>query len=453
MPDRPADNTDIVDILGVGFGPANLALAVALRERAESPGGTGALSAHFYEKKPEFGWHRDMLIEDASMQVSFLKDLATVRNPMSPFTFVAYLHNRGRLLDFMNNKSFFPLRVEFHDYLEWAAEKFADQVDYGSSVVGMSPVADAEGITRCIDVEVLRNGVRRTHRARHVVLATGLEPVLPPGVGRGPRMWHSSELLGRIEGMTSDKPQRFVVVGAGQSAAEVAGHLHERFSDAQVHAVLSRYGYSVADDSSFANQVFDPSAVDHYFKATSEIKQLFLEYHANTNYSVVDLDLIQDLYRRAYRESIMGRRRLHVHSISRLHGVPEASVDAVQVEIEFLPTGGVTALTADAVVYATGYRASDPLALLGPLGSSCKRDEQGRLQVGRDYRVATEETLKAGIYLQGPSTEHTHGLSSGLLSNIAVRAGEIAGALEASLITERRRSSEEPRAHESAIRR
>ncbi|WP_217558885.1 lysine N(6)-hydroxylase/L-ornithine N(5)-oxygenase family protein [Streptomyces sp. GbtcB6] len=453
MTGRSADNTDTVDILGIGFGPANLALAIAMREGTASPGSAAPLSAHFYEKKPEFGWHREMLIEDATMQVSFLKDLATVRNPMSPFTFVSYLHTRGRLLDFMNNKSFFPLRVEFHDYLEWAAEKFADQVDYGSSVVGMSPVADPDGITRCIDVEVLRNGMRRTHRARHVVLATGLEPVLPPGVGRSPRTWHSSELLRRIEGMPSDKPQRFVVVGAGQSAAEVAGHLHERFADAQVHAVLSRYGYSVADDSAFANQVFDPTAVDHYFEATPEIKQLFFEYHANTNYSVVDLDLIQDLYRRVYREGVMGRRRLHVHSVSRLRGVPEANADAVQVEIEFLPTSEVTALTADAVVYATGYRAGDPLALLGPLGSSCKRDEQGRLQVGRDYRVATEETLKAGIYLQGPSTEHTHGLSSGLLSNIAVRAGEIADALEASLTAERHRSTEELRAHESAMRR
>ncbi|MBQ3659658.1 MAG: PDZ domain-containing protein, partial [Bacteroidales bacterium] len=36
------------------------------------------------------------------MQVSYLKDLATLRNPRSGFSFVSYLHDRGRLVDFIN---------------------------------------------------------------------------------------------------------------------------------------------------------------------------------------------------------------------------------------------------------------------------------------------------------------------------------------------------------------
>ncbi|MEU8074781.1 hypothetical protein AB0B31_04970 [Catellatospora citrea] len=36
--------------------------------------------------------------------------------------------------------------------------------------------------------------------------------------------------------------------------------------------------------------------------------------------------------------------------------------------------------------------------------------------------------MHCGIYVQGP-TEHTHGISSTLLSNTAVRAGEIARSL------------------------
>jgi L-ornithine N5-oxygenase len=426
---RPLDRDAAVDVAGVGFGPANLALAVALRERAEAQGGTGRLSAHFFEKKPEFGWHRGMLIEDATMQVSFLKDLATVRNPTSSFTFVSYLHAKGRLLDFINNKTFFPLRVEFHDYLAWAAEQFADQVDYGCEVLALRPVTDGRGVTEFVDVEVRQGEERITRRARNVVVATGLEPVLPDGVELGERTWHSSELLDRTRRLVPEEPRCFVVVGAGQSAAEVAGHLHDRFPGAEVHAVLSRYGYSVADDSAFANQIFDPAAVDHYFDASRDVKQKFFDYHANTNYSVVDLDVIQDLYRRSYREQITGERRLHLHSVSRLRGCASAPGGRVRAEIEFLPTREVTALQADAVVYATGYRAGNPLELLGELGSSCKRDEQGLLQVGRDYRVATEDTLRAGIFLQGAATEHSHGLSSGLLSNIGVRAGEIVDAL------------------------
>lgn len=42
----------------------------------------------------------------------------------------------------------------------------------------------------------------------------------------------------------------------------------------------------------------------------------------------------------------------------------------------------------------------------------------------RDYRIITAPEMRCGIDLQG-GTEHTHGLTSSLLSNIAVRSGEI----------------------------
>ena len=42
----------------------------------------------------------------------------------------------------------------------------------------------------------------------------------------------------------------------------------------------------------------------------------------------------------------------------------------------------------------------------------------------RDYGVAAVPGTQAGIYLQG-GTEHTHRITSSLLSNVAVRAGKI----------------------------
>jgi L-ornithine N5-oxygenase len=62
--------------------------------------------------------------------------------------------------------------------------------------------------------------------------------------------------------------------------------------------------------------------------------------------------------------------------------------------------------------------------MLGELGALCPPDVTGRVQLARDYRVIASPDLECGIYLQG-GTEHTHGLSSSLLSNSAVRAGEI----------------------------
>ncbi|HWN34186.1 MAG TPA: SidA/IucD/PvdA family monooxygenase, partial [Pseudonocardia sp.] len=82
------------------------------------------------------------------------------------------------------------------------------------------PVRDRDGTVRHVEVLVSQSdGTLARHRARKVVLATGLTPYLPPGVD-------------------------------------------------PVHAIFTRYGYSPADDTAFANRVFDPVAVDHFFVAS-----------------------------------------------------------------------------------------------------------------------------------------------------------------------------------------
>ncbi len=108
----------IHDLIGIGFGPSNVAMAIALNEHNARVGRQEAVTAHFFEQQPRFGWHRGMLIDDATMQVSFLKDLVTLRNPASEYSFLCYLKSKGRLIDFINHKNLFPLRVEFHDYFE-----------------------------------------------------------------------------------------------------------------------------------------------------------------------------------------------------------------------------------------------------------------------------------------------------------------------------------------------
>src|SRR5271156_6683743 len=93
------------DLLGIGFGPSNLALAIALAERG--------LRGVFAEAQPRFGWHRGMLLPGARMQVPFLKDLVTLRNVKSAFTFLNYLSEHGRLVEFIGRHTLFPSRLEF----------------------------------------------------------------------------------------------------------------------------------------------------------------------------------------------------------------------------------------------------------------------------------------------------------------------------------------------------
>jgi L-ornithine N5-monooxygenase len=418
--------TDFSEVLGVGFGPANLALAIALSEA----GGGG--TARFVERQHGVSWHDGMLIEGTTMQVSFLKDLVTLRNPRSRLTFLNYLHERGRLVDFINAKTFFPLRVEYNDYLGWAAGQLDDMVEYGTEAVAVEPVRDAAGDVVELALTVRSSAGLRRLRTRNLVLGMGSTASLPPGVCAGERVWHSSETLHRVSTL-EDGAKRLVVVGSGQSAAEVAAHFHGTYPDAEVYAVMTRFGYSIADDSAFTNQIFDPASMSTFYHASDEVKHALLTYHANTNYSVVDADLIADLYRRTYLERVTDRQRLHIMNTSRAV-VRDAGPTSVEVDIVNQANDEVTHVTADAVVFATGYQPVDPLSLLGDLSEHCRLDGAGRPLVTRDFRIATDDVVRCAIYLQGP-TEHTHGLSSTLLSNSAVRAGEIAGSIGARMAT------------------
>ncbi|WP_328689546.1 lysine N(6)-hydroxylase/L-ornithine N(5)-oxygenase family protein [Streptomyces phaeochromogenes] len=422
----PDDAPLVHDLIGIGFGPSNVAMAIALGEHNARAGEQEAIAAHFFEQQPCFGWHRGMLIDDATMQVSFLKDLVTLRNPASEFSFLCYLKSKGRLIDFINHKNLFPLRVEFHDYLEWAAAQVEDAVSYGHEVVGVAPVV-RDGVVEHLEVTVRSAEGLAVHRARNLVLGTGMRPLMPEGVETGDRVWHNSELLAKVDQLEGTSPSRFIVVGAGQSAAENVAYLHRRFPEAEVCAVFSRYGYSPADDSSFANRIFDPAAVDEYFAAPENVKRRLMDYHGNTNYSVVDIDLIEDLYRQTYQEKVLGTERLRFLNVSRLTDVKETQ-DTARATVTSLVTGEETVLDADVVVFATGYSPADPLGLLGEVADHCLRDDEGRVRVERDYRIVTDPELRCGIYLQG-GTEHTHGITSSLLSNTATRVGEILDSL------------------------
>ena len=139
------------DLIGIGFGPSNIALAIALDEKRQAG---RRFDAMFIERQPRFGWHAGMLLDNTHMQISFLKDLATLRNPSSRFTFINYLHEKRRLPDFINLKTFYPSRQEFNDYLAWAAAQFDDRTAYGEDVIEVLP--EKGGHERGYEVTQLR---------------------------------------------------------------------------------------------------------------------------------------------------------------------------------------------------------------------------------------------------------------------------------------------------------
>ena len=77
-----------LDAIGVGIGPFNLSLAALL-----APTG---FRARFFERNAEFQWHPGLLFPESTIQVSYLKDLVTLADPTSRYSFLAFLHAKKR---------------------------------------------------------------------------------------------------------------------------------------------------------------------------------------------------------------------------------------------------------------------------------------------------------------------------------------------------------------------
>ncbi|WP_367108865.1 lysine N(6)-hydroxylase/L-ornithine N(5)-oxygenase family protein [uncultured Psychrobacter sp.] len=419
----------IYDFIGIGFGPANLSVAVALSEKNMLNDNAKIM---FVESKADFVWHGGMLIPEAEMQISFFKDLVTLRNPTSPFTFINYLAENDRLESFANLKHFFPRRVEYNDYLKWAAKKFENYVKYGTKVIKIEPVvAEGSDVVEylALHLQNISTQEKEIIYAKDISLATGISKIIPEYMRANPdiKISHSDDFLRSLE---TDFTQRnsdykFVVVGSGQSAAEITLHLADEYPNAKVDLYFRNYALKPADETEFVNEIFDSDTVETFLTFDDDFREAVLENHRNTNYSVVDPKLIGILYERLYYQKLIGSEQIQLHRFHELQGIDSHSKKAI---FEELVDNKTVSFEFDGLFLATGYEiiATD---IVKNFEEYLVYDVEDRLVLDTNYRVKTvNDDFKPKIFIQGAS-EHSHGMSETLLSLLAYRSGKIVARL------------------------
>ncbi|KEP51179.1 L-ornithine 5-monooxygenase [Rhizoctonia solani 123E] len=346
------DSPEVYDLLGIGFGPANLAIAVALLELWEQHKAAGTepkiKSACFVERHARFSWHPGMLLPGSRMQISFLKDLATLRNPSSKFTFLSYLHAHGRLPAFINRGADTPTRREYADYMAWAASRVQElgsdtlSVRYGEDVVSVQSLDGGKTVT--VISRVQETGELRTRNAKTLIVAPGgtakVPKILAP-YATHPQVTHTSSYVqraaslikaavastgssrspspagsdsSRLSGLTTARALRIAVLGSGQSSAEVLLDLRSRLAgisiegegiqEHQLDMVIHKGSLKPSDDSPFANEIFDPESTDRAFKLPSAARAWLRAEYAGTNYGVVNPRTIDALYEEVYAQKV-----------------------------------------------------------------------------------------------------------------------------------------------------
>jgi lysine N6-hydroxylase len=393
--------------VGIGVGPANLSLASLMY-------GHPALPNLFLESRDAFGWHDGQQIPGASLQVSMLKDLVSLSDPTNAFSFLNYLHEQGRTYHYLNARFDAVPRLEFRNYLAWAAERNPN-IEYGQSVTAV----EFDSVFRVHTED-------RTVTADHIVVGVGTSPWVPREVQPhlGATQFHIADFLGKARAVGG---LRVVIVGGGQSGAEAfldlisrpAGQLPRR-----VTWISRRPNYLPIDDSPFTNDYYMPGHSDHFASLDAATRREFNTRHILTSDGISESTL-RAIYQRAYTHRFLDG----APDLIALY--PNRDVTAVAAA----PTGPwqltlthnhhphtPELLEADVVVWATGFRPA-PTAFLAPLEHRLEREDE-EYKIDQHYAAAWDGPPDHHVFIQN-NTRNQRGLADPNLSLIAFRAQRI----------------------------
>jgi L-ornithine N5-monooxygenase len=401
----------------IGAGPANLALAVAIEE-------SGALqlakNTLMLEQYPDVKWQRNLLLPWVRSQVSFLKDLVTLRNPQSRFSFMNYLHEQGQLDGFVNLSTFNPYRWQLSAYQKWVAEGLEHvRIGFNARTERIDPRYDEDGSISGWTA-VLSNG--DSISCRDLVIGIGRDPHIPE-VFRGlptDRVAHSTEYSTRVAQLApTGRALRPVVIGGAQSAAEMFMALHQDLPGSSPMMIMRSVGLQNYQTSKFVNELFYPSFVDEFYDMPQETRLQVLDEMHVTNYAGLAPPFLDEIYSMLYQQKMLGQQRSVVRHLTEVVGA-WMDHDDVVLELRDRKSGKIEPLRCDMVFLGTGYDPRMP-AMVRDLAERVGLTE---VNVSRRYRVDLGHSARGAVYLQGVN-EQTHGIADSLLSVLAHRSQEI----------------------------
>lgn len=400
------------DVIGVGIGPFNLGLA-ALLDRVDD------VDALFLDAKPRFAWHPGLMLDDAEVQVPFLADLVTLADPTSPYSFLSYLHARGRLYRFYFHERLHVLRREFDAYYRWVSEQLAG-CRFGTRVEEVRP-APAGGWSVHI-----ADGTE--HRARAVVLGIGGVPLVPECARTllGDDVVHTADYRD-VRGRAL-RAARVTVIGSGQSAAEVVADLLDHGAG-RVDWFTRSAGFLPMEYSKLGLEHFSPEYAAH-FHGLPEERRDTLRAGQDLLYKGISAATSARIFDALYERSIDGAEPdIRYAARCELRELARTAGGALALVLHHLDDEVTFTHETDVLVLGTGYRdAPVPIAALADLAVL---DGHGRPVVEPDFRVRLRDGVggrERMLFVQNAEL-HTHGVGAPDLGLGAHRNAVIVNAL------------------------
>ncbi|MCW3464211.1 lysine N(6)-hydroxylase/L-ornithine N(5)-oxygenase family protein [Chitinophaga nivalis] len=385
----------IYDFAAVGAGPFNIGLA-CLTAPIEG------LEGIFLDKRSGFNWHPGMLLQDTTLQVPFLADLVTLADPTSPFSFLNYLKEQGRIYSFYIRENFKLLRNEYNYYCQWAIQKLpnihfntrVDDIRYDEAA-GYFSVHSTDTIT----------GTTTRIKARKIVLGTGTVPNMPACCKDylGKAIHSSAYLHNKKELQAKDA---ITIVGSGQSAAEI---YYDLLQDIDTHGYALHWitrspRFYPLEYSKLTLEMTSPEYVD-YFYSLPQAKRDHLIHQQKHLYKGINNELISAIFDLLYAKRLQHDIRVSLRTNAALQEVSyQAATDRFRLVFFQEEQEQHYEHTTNGLVLATGYTYRIPEFLQG-IREYIDLDEQGRFKVSRYYTI---DKTADKIFVQNAEL-HTHG--------------------------------------------
>lgn len=393
--------------VGVGVGPANLSLACLLHPRPE-------LTNLFLERRPAFCWHDGQQIPGATLQVSMFKDLVSLSDPTNAFSFLNYLHTSGRAYHYLNARFDAVPRLEFRNYLAWAAAG-NQNIAYDQNVTSV----DFDGVFR------VRTATREV-TADHLAVGIGTLPWVPEFVAGqlGATQFHIADFLTKAVDLQG---RRVAVVGGGQSGAEAFLDLisrpHEQLPR-RVTWISRRPNYQPIDDSPFTNDYYMPDFSDHFATLDPVARRSFNRQNMLTSDGISESTL-KGIYQRVYSHRFLDGAPDLIALYPNREVVRVAPTSTAPWQLTLTHKDHPHAaelLEADTVIWATGYRPA-PAEFLAPLDSRLER-EGTEYKLDQHYAARWDGPPGHHVFIQNNARDQ-RGLADPNLSLVAFRAQRI----------------------------
>ncbi|MEN7551487.1 SidA/IucD/PvdA family monooxygenase [Rapidithrix thailandica] len=383
-------------IAGVGIGPFNLGLAALLEPVQE-------VSAVFFDQADTFDWHPGLMLDYVTLQTPFLCDCVSMADPTSPYSFLNFLKQSGRLYKFFIRENFFILRKEYNLYCKWVSEqlascKFSHQV---------SSIQYEEGLY-AITVNNLSHKTKEVYYAEKLVLGTGTRPSVPGFITEEmtDRVFHTANYLYKKEELL--RSNSVTIIGSGQSAAEVFYDLlQQKRDDLKLSWYTRPDRFFPMEYAKLTLELTSPDFVDYFYNMPAEMRRKILSTQL-AQFKGINYDLINEIYDTLYMMSVGDKDiNVKIQPTSQLDHIRKNLDNSYTLEFTQVEQSRKFESTSEFVVLGTGYKYEEPDFLQG-IKDRIARKDNGLFDVGRNYSIGCNAN---DIFVQNAEV-HTHSLIS-----------------------------------------